>query len=257
LLISYRVAPEVAQSLIPDVFRPQMIDGSAVAGVCMIGLQSVRPGWLRPRVGFRTENVAHRIAVEWDENGKTRSGVYIVERHSSSLVPVLAGGRLFPGVQKHARFDLDETETRFRVTMAAPTTSVSVDVQLGGPWTSTLFPDVEAASSFHEQGAVGWSPRRGGSGVEPLELTSTEWAVEPAHVISLKSSFFDALPEGAATLDSVVVMRDIPFFWDTPHIEPQRRLAVRESETGPTGDHFCVPSATNADAHQNETPRLV
>jgi hypothetical protein len=220
LLISYRVDPAVAQSLIPDVFRPQIVDGSAVAGVCMIGLQSVRPGWLRPRVGFRTENGAHRIAVEWDENGKTRNGVYIVERHSSSLVPVLAGGRLFPGVQKRARFELDETQSRFRVSMAAPGTSVSVDVQLGGPWMSTLFPNVEAASAFHEQGAVGWSPRRDGRGVEPLELTSKEWAVEPGQVINLKSSFFDALPEGAAILDSVVVMRDIPFFWDTPRITP-------------------------------------
>ncbi len=220
LLISYRVHPEVAQTLIPSQFRPQIVDGSAVAGVCMIGLQSVRPGWLRPQIGFRTENVAHRIAVEWDENGKTRSGVYIVERHSSSLVPVLAGGRLFPGVQRRARFDLDETESRFRVNMAAPGTRVAVDVRLGGKWTSTLFPTVEAASAFHEQGAVGWSPRRNGAGVEPRELTSKEWAVEPGQVISLKSSYFDSLPDGASTLDSVVVMRDVPFFWNTPHIEP-------------------------------------
>ena len=220
LLISYRVDPAVAQSLIPDQFRPQIVDGSAVAGVCMIGLQSVRPGWLRPRVGFRTENVAHRIAVEWVENGKTRSGVYIVERHSSALLPVLAGGRLFPGVQKRARFELDETESRFRVSMSAPGTRVSVDVQLGGEWTSSLFPSVEAASAFHEQGAVGWSPRRNGLGVEPLELTSKEWVVEPGQVVSLRSSYFDALPDGAAVLDSVLIMRDLPFFWDTPHIEP-------------------------------------
>lgn len=220
LLISYRVDPAVAQSLIPDQFRPQIVDGSAVAGVCMIGLQSVRPGWLRPRVGFRTENVAHRIAVEWVENGKTRSGVYIVERHSSALLPVLAGGRLFPGVQKRARFELDETESRFRVSMSAPGTRVSVDVQLGGEWTSSLFPSVEAASAFHEQGAVGWSPRRNGLGVEPLELTSKEWVVEPGQVVSLRSSYFDALPDGAAVLDSVLIMRDLPFFWDTPDIEP-------------------------------------
>lgn len=220
LLISYRVDPAVAQSLIPEQFRPQIVDGSAVAGVCMIGLQSVRPGWLRPRVGLRTENVAHRIAVEWDENGKTRSGVYIVERHSSALLPVLAGGRLFPGVQKRARFELDETESRFRVSMSAPEIRVSVDVQLGGEWTSSLFPTVEAASAFHEQGAVGWSPRRNGLGVEPLELTSKEWVVEPGQVVSLRSSYFDALPDGAAVLDSVLIMRDLPFFWDTPHIEP-------------------------------------
>lgn len=232
LLISYRVDPKVAQSLIPEQFRPQIVDGSAVAGVCMIGLQSVRPGWLRPRLGFRTENVAHRIAVEWDEDGKTRSGVYIVERHSSSLVPVLAGGRLFPGVQKRARFQLDETASRFRLGMSAPGMRVSVDVQLGGEWTSSLFPTVEAASAFHEQGAVGWSPRRDGVGVEPLELTSKEWAVEPGRVLSLQSSYFNALPDGAAVLDSVVVMRDLPFFWDTPHIVPDtvgRKLVAPSS----------------------------
>jgi hypothetical protein len=220
LLISYRLDPLVARALVPEPFRPQIVDGSAVAGVCMIGLQSVRPGWVRPRLGFRTENVAHRVAVEWDENGLTRNGVYIVERHSSSLLPVIAGGRLFPGVQKRARFDLDETESRFRVKMAAPGTQVAVDVQLGGPWTSSLFATVDAASDFHQYGSVGWSPRRDGAGVEPLELTSTDWAVQPAQVLSIKSSFFDALPEGSAVLDSAVAMLDLPFVWDTPRIVP-------------------------------------
>jgi hypothetical protein len=220
ILISYRVDPVVANDLVPAPFRPQIVDGSAVAGVCMIGLQSVRPGWLRPRVGFRTENVAHRIAVEWDESGVTRSGVYIVERHSSSVLPVVAGGRLFPGVQKRAKFDLDESDSHFWVSMAAPGIAVAVDIEVGGEWNSSLFPTVEAASAFHEDGAVGWSPRRDGAGVEPLELTSKEWAVEPARVISAKSSYFDALPAGAAVLDSVVVMRDLPFFWDAPRIVP-------------------------------------
>ena len=80
---------------------------------------------------------------------------------------------------------------------------------------------------------MGWSPRRDGTGIEPLELTSKEWAVEPGQVISLKSSYFDALPEGAATLDSVVVMRDLPFFWNTPQIEPDN--ATRQ-----------IPSSANA-----------
>ena len=186
ILVSYRLDPDVAQSFVPAPFRPQLIDGSAVAGVCMIGLQSVRPGWLRPRFGFRSENVAHRVAVEWDEGGVTRSGVYIVERHSSSRVPVLAGGWLFPGVQTHGRFMLDESKSRFHVKMSAPGTAVDVDVTLGGEWHSSLFPTVEAASAFHENGAVGWSPRRRGGGVEPLELTSKEWAVEPAQALRVR-----------------------------------------------------------------------
>lgn len=224
LLISYRVEPLVAQSLVPQPFRPQLVNGSAVAGICIIGLESVRPGWLRLRVGVKTENVAHRIAVEWDEGGVMRGGVYIVERHSSSLIPVLAGGRLFPGVQKRARFVLNETNNRFDIGMTASGIDVSVDVELGGDWSSSLFPTVEAASAFHEQGAIGWSPKRHGDGIEPLELTSRQWAVEPGRVRSIRSSFFDALPAGSAVLDSVVIMRDIPFFWNTPEITPDRAV---------------------------------
>lgn len=230
LLISYRVDPSVAQTLIPEPFRPQIVDGSAVAGVCMIGLQSVRPGWLRPRFGFATENVAHRVAVEWDEDGVTRTGVYIVERHSSSFLPVVGGGRLFPGVQKKARFTLDETERRFRVTMSSSDTTVAVDVEVGGAWTSTLFPTVDDASSFHEDGAVGWSPRRKG-GVESIALTSSEWHVEAGQANSVRSSFFDQLPEGAAVLDSVVVMRDVPFFWEVPRVTPEKVAGDRVGAT--------------------------
>ena len=55
----------------------------------------MRPGWFAPRVGLRSENVAHRIAVEWDEGSGTRAGVYIFGRHTSSLFPVLGVGACF------------------------------------------------------------------------------------------------------------------------------------------------------------------
>jgi hypothetical protein len=221
ILVSYRLDPLVVQRLVPDPFRAQLVNGSAVAGVCMIGLQDVRPGWMRRRVGFSTENVAHRIAVEWEQDGELRSGVYIVERHSSSLLPVLGGGRLFPGVQRRAKFSLNETDDRFIVAMTSPEVTVEVDVEVANAWSSELFATVEDASAFHERGSVGWSPRRDGRGVESLELTSTQWKAEGAVVHSIHSSFFDALPRDSATLDSALVMRDLPFFWDTPASVPR------------------------------------
>jgi hypothetical protein len=221
LLVSYRVDAAIAQALIPDGFRPQLVDGSAVAGVCVIGLQAVRPGWIHRQIGFSTENVAHRVAVEWEEHGDIRTGVYIVERHSSSLLPVLAGGRLFPGVQRRGRFALDESDSRFRVRMTSRGTSVALDVELTPEWESSLFPSAEDASGFYRAGSVGWSPRRNGRGVEALELTSEQWSAEPGRVLSIESSFFDALPERAAVLDSVVVMRDLPLFWTLPRIVPE------------------------------------
>lgn len=216
LLISYAIDPAVAERLLPHQFRPQLVQGRAVGGFCVIGLQSVRPGWVAPTIGARTENAAHRIAVEWDEGGRTRSGVYIFERHSSSLLPVIAGGRLFPGVQKHARFALQDTATRFRVEMDADDTYALADVELSPDWSSSLFPTVQAASDFHRDGAIGWSPRRDGRGVEPIELTSDAWAVEPGRINEIRSSSFDALPSGAAELDSVVIMRNLPLVWNIP-----------------------------------------
>lgn len=36
LLINYRVAPEVIARLLPAPFRPKLVDGMAIAGICLI-----------------------------------------------------------------------------------------------------------------------------------------------------------------------------------------------------------------------------
>ena len=66
LLINYRLDPGVARSVLPSGLRPQLVDGSAVAGVSMIRLRALRPTWAPSGLGLRMENAAHRIAVEWD-----------------------------------------------------------------------------------------------------------------------------------------------------------------------------------------------
>lgn len=96
LLISYRVDPNVAAELLPDGFRPKLVRGRAVAGVCILGLESIRPRWVGGTWGLRSENAAHRMAVEWDGPAGQEAGVFIFERHSSAWHPVLFGGRLFP-----------------------------------------------------------------------------------------------------------------------------------------------------------------
>lgn len=210
LLISYRVDPRVAASLLPEGFRPQVIDGSALAGVCVLGLESIRPTWISRRWGLRSENAAHRIAVEWDGPDGPEHGVFIFERHSSAWHPVLLGGRLFPGVHRRARFRTEESGGRYALTMDAGGHSLAADVEVGGEWSSSMFASVEDASDFYRAGRIGWSLARDGRGVEPVALTSEEWIVEGAQLHHLRSSFFDALPDGFAVFDSVVVMRDLP-----------------------------------------------
>lgn len=220
LLLSYRLDPEVAADWLPAGLRPQLVDGSAVAGVCLIALRSVRPAWLRADVGVRAESAAHRIAVEWTHDGVSRTGVYIRERHSASLGPVLGGGRIFPGPQTLARFRLDESDDRIRIAMTSRTENVSVDARIGGAWSSGLWAGPEEAAAFYEGGSLGWSPRRRGSELDALEVVAGEWRFDPVTVDRVNSSWIDGMPHGSAVFDSALVVRDVVTRWSAPEGQP-------------------------------------
>jgi hypothetical protein len=221
LLINYALDPSVAADLLPDGLRPQLVNGFAVAGVCLIRLGDMRAPWMPRALGWGAENAAHRIAVEWDDDGGTQQGVFIPVRHSASWLPVAVGGRLFPGVHRHARFVGSETANRIRVELAASDLRVSADVAVVSEWRSRLFPTVDDASAFFRAGSTGWSPRRGSAELDGLTLETEQWKVEPGRLLNVESSFFDALPEGSARLDSVLVMRDVPIQWGVPPRRPQ------------------------------------
>ena len=227
LLVNYRVDPTVIGRLLPPGFRPQIVDGYAVAGICLIRLGSMRPRGLPAWVGLRSENAAHRVAVEWDSTRGIQTGVYIPRRDSNSPVNVLVGGRLFPGEHHRADFDVSESTERMRVAFAARDGSAEVSVavgitdQLRG---SRLFADVAAASAFFERGSVGYSGTRDPGRFDGLALRTNAWRVDPAEVLEAHSSFFSdrsAFPDGSAQLDCALVMRRVPVTWEplTP-LEP-------------------------------------
>lgn len=209
MLISYRVDPDYAMTLLPETLRPQLVDGSAVAGVCLVGLDRVSP-FSNRLGGIRSENAAHRIAVEWDDESVTKQGVFIFERHSSSLPSVLLGGRAFPGVHRRARFHAVDTDQRHTLSMRSKDLEVDVDIRLSSDWQSTLFPSLQAASDFYRAGRIGWSRGHDKTTLEPAELTAPGWAVQGATVRELRSTFFDTMPDGVASFDSALVMRDLP-----------------------------------------------
>jgi hypothetical protein len=221
MLINYRVDPVVARSLVPTGMRPQLVDGSAVAGICHIQQNQLRPAWLKLPIGLAAESSAHRIAVEWDDATGTHSGVYVAERHSSSPLVRLAGGRLVPGVQKRARFRSSTGGDLIHLELASPATQVTADVELTDDFHSELWgDDLHAASEFSRCASIGWSPSREGT-LEALEIDAPGWNVVPATALRVESSYFDALPAGSAVLDCVLVLRNVPFNWSIPErVEP-------------------------------------
>ncbi|UQX89628.1 DUF2071 domain-containing protein [Jatrophihabitans telluris] len=160
LLINYRVDPSVIGPMLPAPFRPQMVNGFAVAGICLIRLGSMRPYGLPSWIGLRSENAAHRVAVQWDSPTGLRNGVYIPRRDSNSLVNVAVGGRLFPGAHHRASFEVAESPSELSVAFTSRDRSADVNVvvrveaDLTG---SALFDDTAAASAFFEQGSTGFS----------------------------------------------------------------------------------------------------
>lgn len=64
ILANYRVDPVCMAAALPQPFRPQLVNGFSIGGICLIRLKHVRPKGFPARWGLQSENAAHRIAVE-------------------------------------------------------------------------------------------------------------------------------------------------------------------------------------------------
>ncbi len=147
LLVNYRIQPEFVAALLPRPFRPQLISGLAVGGVCLIRL----------------------------------------------------GG--------HLRIDVSSRDGRMQLTVAAATAGV-----LG----SELFATLGDAVGFFRRGALGLSPSARTGRLDAVCLHSATWAAQPMIVEHIRSSLFDdtrLFPRGTCSLDSALVMRNLPARW--------------------------------------------
>lgn len=236
LLLNYRVAPDVLAALLPAPFRPKLHGGFGVVGVCLIRLREVRPRPLPSWLGLSSENAAHRIAVEWDEMGVIREGVYIPRRDTNSRVNTLVGGRLFPGLHSYARSTVRETDTHFEVALRSVDGLLLVDVVADVvpelPQTS-IFSSLADASAFFQAGGVGYSATSDPRRFHGIELRCHTWQVEPISVSSLRSSWFDdrrVFPAGSIEFDCALLMRRIEHDW---HGKPDLCCSVEEGPKAP------------------------
>lgn len=193
VLVNYRVAPDVLAGMLPSPFRPLTVNGVGMAGICCIRLGQLRPAGLPSWMGLRTENAAHRIAVEWDACDGPMQGVFIPRRDTNSRLSTLVGGRLFPGEHYLARFKVSEAGDRYRIAFTSRDGSAAVDVEAtltaALPATS-IFASLDEASEFFATGAIGYSARRD-SAVDGVRLACEQWEVSPLNVEHVHSSFFE------------------------------------------------------------------
>jgi hypothetical protein len=219
ILVNFRCEPAVLARLVPFPFRLKLFRGWGMAGICLIRLRELRPRWLSTPLGFASENAAHRIAVEWDENGARRDGVFIPRRDTNSKLNTVAGGRLFPGVHHFAHFGVWESPNRFKLEMHSEDgdTRVRVAARVADEWPAgSVFSTLDEASVFFAAGSLGWSAGNRASEFDGLELNTFGWHMEPLIVERVESSFFHnaaIFPPDAAEFDSALLMRGIQHEW--------------------------------------------
>ncbi len=220
ILVNFRVDPGTMQAQLPSRFRPKLHADHAIAGICLIRLEQLRPRAVPSFLGIASENAAHRVAVEWQgDDGRWREGVFIPRRDTGSFINHLAGGRLLPGEHQRARFRVRDEREEIDLTMTSRDGEVSVRVRgrFGGTLpASSCFSSLADASAFFEAGSLGYSVTREPGRLDGIELRTAGWRVEALDVDEVHSSYFSdskAFPEGSVEFDCALAMRDLPHEW--------------------------------------------
>lgn len=219
ILANYRIDPEVMQANLPDPFRPHLVNGYGLAGICLIRLKGIRPHFFPFPWGIGSENAAHRFAVKWESNGKTHQGVYIPRRDTNSWLNAAAGGRIFPGVHHLADFAVKETDNHLSVDLKSRDgkTRVSVSGSVGSKLPDTsVFASLSEASDFFRAGSLGYSATHKSGRFDGMELCCHQWNVDSMQIDKIESSFFgdqSRFPTGTIEFDCALLMRRIEHEW--------------------------------------------
>lgn len=216
ILLNFTADPAVVANILPAPFRPKLYRNQALVGICLIRLKNIKPKGLPDFMGLSSENGAHRIAVEWEEDGQLKEGVFVPRRDTSLKLNACVGGRLFPGKHYLADFTVQEKAGSYSVRLTSSDgTVVAVTAAESSTFEAdSIFETLENASAFFEKGEVGYSPN--GAKFDGIQLKTKQWFVRPLAVSQVSSSFFEdetLFPEGSIKFDNALLMTKIAHEW--------------------------------------------
>jgi hypothetical protein len=216
ILINFTANPKDVEKILPFPFRPKIYKDKAIVGICLIRLKDIKPKGFPDFIGINSENGAHRIAVEWDEDGEVKSGVYIPRRDTSLHLNTWVGGRIFPGKHYLAKFNVDENKGNYHVAFkSSDDTEISIVAKETLVFNkNSIFENLENASDFFEKGDLGYSPNK--EKFDGLRLNAYQWKVKPLEVSNIKSSFFEdenVFSKGSVQFDNALLMTNIEHEW--------------------------------------------
>jgi len=220
MLVNFRVDASVMAAFLPPPFRPKLHRGRAIAGVCLIRLEQIRPAGFPAMLGISSENAAHRVAVIWTgDSGEEHEGVFVPRRDTGSILNHLAGGRVFPGEHHFAEFDVadDGKQIDFAMQSRDEQVRVALHGRASDAWPAgSCFSSLAESSRFFEAGSLGYSVTSDATRYDGLRLHTDHWKVGALDLERIDSTFFAnqaAFPAGSIEFDHALIMRDIPHEW--------------------------------------------
>jgi Uncharacterized conserved protein (COG2071) len=217
LLVNYRIDREIAKRLLPAPFTPRLMNGHAMAGICLIHLRNARPAGLPAQLGIETQGAAHRIAVMWPRpDGIEAFGVYIPRRNSASWLAAKITGKSL--ATHRADFAITEEDDDFAIAMNSRDGGGSLNLR--GHVTDALsdssaLASLDNAYAFFRDGGPGFSPMRPGR-FAGIDLKAGSWVLAPVALEKVDSSWFSdgkRFPANTAIADSALVMRRTASRW--------------------------------------------
>lgn len=244
VLLNFWVDAAVARRLVPAPLEVATHNGLAVAGVCLLRLEHVRPRGMPVALGIASENMAHRIAIRYPTRAGWREGVFIWRRETDCGLLVQLGGRLFPGVHRRAEFRVrdDGAVLDFDVSTEGHEADVRFYAGQGATWTrSALFASLDEVSSFFARGDCGFSCSADEHSLEGLRLRPGKWGMAPLAVDAVHAAFYAdprRFPPGSVGFDGAVLMSGIPHQWEeVPGEEIESFTAARRRAPMPAEIH--------------------
>jgi|GEM_PF-1202959 Uncharacterized conserved protein (COG2071). len=214
VILNWRVDPKLIAKQLPHPFRPRLVNGKAIVGIDVLKLFDMRPTGFPSFAGFATENAVDRISVEWEEGGSTVQGLFVPNRYSPSAVNALVSiARLFPTVFKHATFDFEERNGKFRISLIMGGNRLEMEAKESDQLEAkSVFKTAQSASDFHRDSKISYSPSHDSDIFDAVYLKTLDWNATPLKVHSLSYTFIERAYPGAE-FDSALIMKSTRHEW--------------------------------------------
>lgn len=211
IIFTYRLPPEHLKKLLPVPWlMPQLVDGSAIASVCVLRLSNIVPGQVPTFLGARSISTARRYGV-LDQRNEGSPAVFVTERTTSSVLGSFLTAVGFSARHQHlptrirrdghsSLITLGKEKFRARVTPAQH-------------WSSSLFPTIQTFSTFLAEGVRSYGTSRHAGRLTVLDLAKEDNGYVPLTAYEVGGSSVQPWLEAGAVLDNAARTVNSMYRW--------------------------------------------